>query len=670
MKQLPYINEISRNVSSIDVFSGLNLNFKIDENELAKSENMTTSFYPVLSTRKKRKILKATEDGSDIFSVAGGISSALIINDTLATLTRTGVFTYGKYCTDLGVTDNKMIRYANMIYIYPSCILITLPNEVHGETKIKKIPEKIEFVSINDIEYEQEDKITGSILFQPTIVGSEDRVFYTKPKEPKPGDYYYNDNDGMQIYSAVNGSAEYAWTGTEPTGIRLVALKDDSEFVPLKDMYTVNDVIFISNTKNERLDKSYVVYKIGKNDDAGIYLNGYVDRAVTVQSVILEKKIPYGLDFVFENKNRLFGCFSGYDEKGKYVNEIYVSAMNDPTNWYRYDGTVSQCYTVSVTSDGCFTGAAVINGYPTFFKEDCMYRIYGDSPNEFQLISFDCAGIQEGSEKSLAGYNGTYYYKSNIGIMRISDGYPVKISEALSDELTGNVTGGTDGIYYYAAIKDENNTSKIYVYDINRGLWQCETSDKNIRQFLKYRNMLFSVGEYISESSQKKIDELYELYLNAENVIVRTRYYLLWIEAKLSAEYKISLELFSVSSDFDKVNICINSGEKIVTLKYFDEDDFSWCFETGEISYSYYSMKYIEKIFIRVKADFYARADIDILYNTSKEWHSLQAIYGENETKTYEICIRPQKCDSFRIRFAGTGDVKILSSTVFFTQSN
>lgn len=670
MKQLPYINEISRNVSSIDVFSGLNLNFKIDENEFAKSENMTTAFYPVLSTRKKRKILKPAEDSSDIVAVKGGISSALIINDTLATLTRTGVFTYGNYCTDLGVENNKMIRYANMIYVYPSCILITLPNEVDSEIKIKKIPEKIEFVSIDDIEDEQDGKITGTILFQPTMVGDEDKVYYIEPKEPKAGDYFYNDNDGMQIYASVNGSSEYSWTGTEPTGIRLLALRDDNEFVPLNEMYTVNDVIFISNTKNGSLDKSFVVYKIGKDEDKGIYLNGYIDRAVTVKSIILEKKIPYGLSFVFENKNRLYGCFSGYDDKGKYLNEIYVSAMNDPTNWYRYDGTVSQCYTASVTSDGCFTSAAVINGYPTFFKEDCMYRIYGESPNEFQLICYDCAGIQEGSEMSLAGYNGTYYYKSNLGIMKISDGYPVKISTALSDELTGNVTGGTDGTYYYAAVAQKNNTSKIYVYDINRGLWQCETSDKRIKQFLKYKNMLFSVGEYISESSQKKIDKLYELYLNAENVVVRTRYYLLWIEAKLSAEYQISLELFSVSSDFDKVNICVNSGEKIVTLKYFDENDFSWCFETGDISYSYYSMKYIEKIFIRVRADIYARTEIDILYNNSKVWFPLKTIYGDDETKTYEICIRPQKCDSFKIRCVGTGDVKILSSTVFFTQSN
>lgn len=102
-------------------------------------------------------------------------------------------------------------------------------------------------------------------------------------------------------------------------------------------------------------------------------------------SITLERRVPE-LDFVTEQGNRVWGC-------SKKENTIYACRLGDPTNWYSYRGIASDSYAVSVGSDGAFTGAASCMGYVLFFKENCIHKLYGSKPSDYQLSSVRCRGV-------------------------------------------------------------------------------------------------------------------------------------------------------------------------------------------------------------------------------------------------------------------------------------
>lgn len=103
-------------------------------------------------------------------------------------------------------------------------------------------------------------------------------------------------------------------------------------------------------------------------DDAVVVVGFLDETASQTDAVTLERKAPK-LDYVVECNNRLWGCSSE-------ENEIYACKLGDATNWNCFAGLATDSYTVSVGSDGPFTGAAVQLGYVLFFKENCLHKVY------------------------------------------------------------------------------------------------------------------------------------------------------------------------------------------------------------------------------------------------------------------------------------------------------
>ena len=118
MGYLPYLTEKNRNILTTDSFGGLNKSFRIPENELSDSYNMTSDDAPVLSVRKKRAVLKYRDaDGTaHLPKVEGGVSDMAIINDSVAVLTLNGNLYYQEQVVSLGVEMNKMLRFGSSLY--------------------------------------------------------------------------------------------------------------------------------------------------------------------------------------------------------------------------------------------------------------------------------------------------------------------------------------------------------------------------------------------------------------------------------------------------------------------------------------------------------------------------------------------------------------------------
>lgn len=207
----------------------------------------------------------------------------------------------------------------------------------------------------------------------------------------------------------------------------------------------------------------------------------YVQTGVTVKrktlyiqgggDVQIRRKSP-DMDFVCEHGNRLWGCSSEN-------HEIYACKLGDPTNWSCYEGISTDSYTVSVGSDGDFTGCCAHMGYVLFFKEHSISVMYGDKPSNFQLSTRQMPGVREGCEKSLCVVNETLYYVGREGVYQYDGAAPKKISDGILSELTAAVAGHQDGKLYLSCQKDGEQT--LLVYDPRYQIWDIE--DNTLFQF-------------------------------------------------------------------------------------------------------------------------------------------------------------------------------------------
>ena len=135
------------------------------------------------------------------------------------------------------------------------------------------------------------------------------------------------------------------------------------------------------------------------------------------------------MDFVTECQNRLWGCYYGIRD-GETVNEIFCCKLGDFKNWECYMGISTDSYRASVGTDGVWTGAVTYLGYPMFFKENFLHKVYVSATGAHQITSTALDGVQKGSADSLAIVADTLIYKTRTGIAQFDGSMPVPISDA------------------------------------------------------------------------------------------------------------------------------------------------------------------------------------------------------------------------------------------------
>ncbi len=208
------------------------------------------------------------------------------------------------------------------------------------------------------------------------------------------------------------------------------------------------------------------------DDEVGYIVVGsipYIGTYTSEQKMIkISRNLPDGITNVIECANRLWAT----DSKG---HEIYASKLGDPFNWYAFSGLASDSYAITVGQGGEFTGAIAYDGYPHFFKEDRILKVYGNYP--FTLYTIECPGVASNAKKSLASYSGAIIYKAPQGFFLYDGSYPSCISENINDicglDRTVTASAGCPKAYY-AAVTDSNGAS-LYVYE--KGAWHIQDSN-------------------------------------------------------------------------------------------------------------------------------------------------------------------------------------------------
>lgn len=232
----------------------------------------------------------------------------------------------------------------------------------------------------------------------------------------------------------------------------------------LEEVVNAGDALTISGCETcEGNNGSHLVRSVAGNTltfDADIF------SAIGTESgcVTLERKVP---DFtcVCECDNRIWGAAG---------QTIYASALGDPTNFFVYDGLSTDSYAAAVGTDGEFTGCIAYSSTVLFFKENCLHKVLGSYPAQYEIYTYKVPGVQKGSEKSLAIMNELLFYKGCGGVYVYSGGAPELLTENFGQRRFFDAAGGTDGTRYYISMRDEAGIWGLYTYDTRRGIWLRE----------------------------------------------------------------------------------------------------------------------------------------------------------------------------------------------------
>ena len=555
----------------VDAFRGYNHNLRISDGEFFDMKNMTSDYYPVLSPRGKRG-----------FYVKPASPQGLIAKDSICYVDGRE-FVMGEYRINMGLSveaedcPKQLISMGAYVIVMPDKKYInTLDLTDFGDIEAS-------FTTQSDVSFEL-CTITGDVYTDTAISPDE-------PANPANLDYWIDTSSTphtLKQYSATSGM----WVSIATTYIKISATGIGKAF----QQY---DGVTISGVQNAGLQDLNGTVTIWAKGDDYIVVVGILD-AVTTQSeaVTVERRMP-NMDFVIESENRLWGCRYGTARNGEVVNEIYASKLGDFKNWNCYMGLSTDSYAASCGTDGQFTGAITHLGYPLFFKENCVHKVYGNYPANFQIQTTACRGVQKGCHGSLAIVNETLFYKARAGICAFDGSLPTDASYALGNEAYSDAVGGAHGNKYYVSMKDVKEIWHLFVYDTAKGMWHKE-------------------------------DNLHA-----------------------SAFCSCRGELYCIDKDTQNIITMFGSGEE-------DTGEVNWMLETGELGISSPDMKYISRITIRMLMDINAELDIYAQYDMSDEWIHLCNIRGTS-LRSFSIPIRPRRCDHMKLKFEGTGMAKIYS---------
>lgn len=369
-------------------------------------------------------------------------------------------------------------------------------------------------------------------------------------------------------------------------------------------VFQAGDAVTISGcTVHIGNNKTPIIREID-GDELRFYENAFtIGEGGDAERVTIERTVPE-LDFICENENRLWGC------KG---DSIYASKLGDIFNWNVFDGVATDSYAVDVGSAGDFTGCCAYLGYPVFFKEEHIYKVYGSRPSNFQVMGSASLGIEAGSAASAAIAGETLFYLSRTGITAYTGGIPQSVAAPFGRQRFRNAVGGSDGKRYFVSMEDQDGRWHLFVYDTSRGLWHREDA-------------LEAVGFGWN-------GELY--FLDARGT--------LWIDGTAR----------TVPEG------CAREDAVVWSAEWADFYEYSG---SSSSSVPIAQEKGIGKLLIRLELDEDAGVDVLIQFDSDGEWRPVKTLEARVKRSWY-LPIVPRRCDHFRIRLEGRGGCRVYSLT-------
>ena len=225
--------------------------------------------------------------------------------------------------------------------------------------------------------------------------------------------------------------------------------------------FRTGDAVTITGCSTEANNKTVIIR--GVEDKKLTFYDNTFTAVTEAGAVTIKREIP-DLDFICESGYRLWGT------KG---NTIYGSKWGDPLNFQVFDGISSDSYYIDVGSDGEFTGCIPYSSHICFFKENTLHKLYGSKPSNYQVVTAQIYGVQNGSERSMCVINETLFYKGVLGVYAYTGGVPELITDKFGTKRFSDACAATDGSRYYICMKSGDEWG-VYVFDVSRNIWVQE----------------------------------------------------------------------------------------------------------------------------------------------------------------------------------------------------
>lgn len=335
---------------------------------------------------------------------------------------------------------------------------------------------------------------------------------------------------------------------------------------------TVDTLVFSSN--------AFAGAKIGKDSLSDIYY--YLGEA------LFSKGIPE-MDYLCTSNNRVWGCKD---------DTVYASELGNVFSWTRYGTEDIDPVFIESGDIGSFTGCCEYGGYPLFFKEKEMYRVYGDVSSNFSIVKIADYGLRADSPHSISVVNSVLLFLSDLGVCAYTGGIPAVISTELKRKLSDGVSG-TDGTRYYLSV-DDGEGRRIYVYDTYNRVWSSE------------------------EREDKPI-----------------------------AMVSLDNDLVAMSQNGVRETVSRPSG----TWGTKTEVRHNAVIEFADFYEGYIGTKDVGKIIMRISMDPKKNpVFVYIQYDSDGQWHRIGKVF--NQTNTKKVCefgFFPRRCDHYRIKIECKG---------------
>ena len=583
----PKLNVLNASRQMVDEFKGYNHNLRIGDGEFFDMKNLTSDNYPVLSPRGKRGVYTSPT-----------LPRGMIAKDSLCYVDGSK-FVMNEYSIDMDLNDEPKQLVSMGAYV------VIMPDKKYINTQDLTDFGNIEaFFTVPSARYAMckvDGTEYGDIVKQATA-----------PEDPENMQLWIDDSSTPHVLKQYS-STSAVWNQVATTYVRI-------EAPGIGENFKQYDAVKISGLPPQLADMDggvsvlWEAYHDPGDEDLNrakgtndyIVIIGILDEAINYEHELkLERRMPV-MDFVIESNNRLWGCRYGTANNGEVVNEIYCSKLGDFKNWECFMGISTDSWTASCGTDGQWTGAITHMGYPMFFKENHLHKVYGNYPANFQIQTTACKGVQKGCHNSLAIVNTTLFYKGRSGVCAYDGSLPIEMSYALGNEAYEEAVGGAHGNKYYITMKDTAGKHHLFVFDVSKSMWHRE-DDFQADCFCSCRGDLYAISN-------------------------------------------------------GKIITMLGSGTP-------DTLPIEWMAETGEIGISSPDSKYISRVTLRMCMDIGSEVNIYAQYDFDESWEQVCCLTGDS-LRSFSIPIRPKRCDHMKLRIEGVGAAKIYSLTKTIEQGS
>lgn len=471
--RLPYMRSgASKSKQQIVGFGGVNYSREARDGELLESLGLSSAQFPCLSQRAGRKtagaylsptglyargklcVVDGTNllyDGKAVGQVTAGEKQFATINTKVVVFpdkvyydTATGEFgslaaTYPVYAGDATFTANTM----------------TVPEQSyidHSAGEAETLTGVAASTTMTSYTGASVNKATGGLTFTG---GVEKTPATLKAKDIIR--YQCKDTEYLVVHSCAKQS-DNTW---QITAVRHNSLLH--KYPKFEEVFSAGDAVELSGCSSfPRNNGSHIIRGISGRTltfDKDIFQAG-----TEAGTVIAERKVP-DLTCICECDNRIWGAEG---------TTIWASALGDPKNFYVYDGLSTDSYAVAVGTEGEFTACIAYSSTVLFWKEDCVHKVLGSYPAQYEIYTYKVPGVQKGAEKSLCIINEALFYKGRAGVYAYTGGTPELLTECFGTRRFSDGVAGTDGERYYISVQAESGTWELYVLDTARGIWLRE----------------------------------------------------------------------------------------------------------------------------------------------------------------------------------------------------